>query len=94
MQTPQELSDKLLELAEESSRLGSELSRILTLKPDIWMEMRKSHSSDKSTDKQWDATEEGKKEMQVRLQLKSNQMMMSAIKTKLRVLSDETHNMY
>ncbi len=94
MQTPQELSDKLLELAEESSRLGTELSRILTLKPDIWMEMRKNHSSDKSTDKQWDATEEGKKEMQVRLQLKSNQMMMSAIKTKLRVLSDETHNMY
>lgn len=94
METPAQLSDRLLELAEESSRFSAELLDILMPKPDAWMSLRQSHQSDKATDTAWEMTDMGRREMWLKMRIKSNDRLSSAIKTKLRILENEAHNVY
>lgn len=94
METPNELANRLLELAEESSRMGDELSEILMRKPKVWLEMRGNYESDTRTERAYEATIDGTKELWLKLRLKGNDRLSSAIKTKLRILENEAHNIY
>lgn len=94
METPGQLADRLLEIAEESSRFSGELIELLQPKPEAWTELRKLHQSDKATDVAWDMTEHGRREMWLKMRIKSNDRLSSAIKTKLRILENEARNIY
>lgn len=60
----------------------------------MWVAMREYYKSDTATDRAWQATELGKEETKTKLKLKALEKEMSAIKTHLKVKSDEARNMY
>ena len=91
---PHELAQSLEEKAHEFSVQTDFLIEILEKKPAIWNEMRRDFKSDTSCERAWNATENGIKEMRYRLKLKALEKEMSAIRTQLRVASDEARNIY
>lgn len=91
---PVRLSEILLHFSAQYSAKGDELQQLLTLKVAAWPELRKESGSDKQADKAWDATANGIMEMGLRLQLKSLEKLMSAIKSHLRVKETEARNMF
>ena len=58
------------------------------------MLIRESHKSDTATERAWQSTAEGIRETRIKLKLKALEKQMSAIKTHLKTLSDEAHNLY
>ena len=94
MQTPQQLTETLMRQSAEFGHLSDELADILDTKAVKWVELRKEHKSDTATERAWQATPEGMRETRVKLSLKKLEKQMSAIKTHLKTLSDEAHNMY
>lgn len=92
--TPGRLAEIGVELSGWYARLSQELEDILVFKPERWMEMRKEYKSDKTTDRAWDATEEGKKETRLRIQTKYIEKVLSQIKVLLRVKENESYNRY
>lgn len=94
MQTPHELTEILMRLSADFGKKSDELGEILTLKASRWIELRKENKSDTATERAWQATDEGIKETKLKLDLKSLEKKMSAIKTHLKVLSDEAHSLY
>lgn len=92
--TPRELADFKIVLAGEYSFLSSQLEKILTRKPAIWNEMRKNHQSDKATEREYEATEDGINEMGLRMRLKSVEKLLSALSSSLRVAEGEARNLH
>lgn len=94
MDTPQDLSNRLLDLSSEYSRNSDLLSEILGAKPKLWLAIRLKSKSDTSAEREWQATEAGIQETTLKLKLKSLEKEMSAVRTKLRVMDTEAHNLY
>ena len=93
-ESPPQLAEHLLGLASDYSRLSDELAEVLTAKPMKWIELRAVASSDTQAERAWSATEDGVKEVVLRLKVKALEKVMSAIKTRLRVLEGEANNLY
>lgn len=93
-ESPNTLSDRLLAQSAEFQALSDQLSEVLKVKPSKWLEIRTGKASDTSAEREWAATPEGIAETVTKLKLKALEKSMSAIKTKLRVMSDESHNLY
>ena len=94
METPTDLSERLLEQSARFSELSDELSTILEGKPKIWLNIRSQTQSDTSAERTWAATPDGIQETILKLKLKALEKSMSAIKTRLRIASDEARNLY
>jgi hypothetical protein len=94
METPHELAEERVTLSGEYSNQSERLGYILSVRPAVWMELRKNVGSDKAADRAWEATEMGIEEMKLRLSLKAKEKRMSAIRTMLEVLSAESRNQY
>ena len=94
--SPGRLSEINVALASYYEKLSEELADILIFKTDYWLELRRSEgvNSDKMTDRLWDATDNGKKEIKLRYTLKGVEKVMSTIKTMLRTKENEAHNIY
>lgn len=92
--TPGEISEKIVEYAEEYSTLSDKLGMVLSGKPTLWMELRDKHKSDTACEREWAGTILGLEETRLRLRLKSLDKTMSALKTRLRVLEGEARNLY
>lgn len=92
--TPGRLGEILRDLAGLYSRKAEMLKNILVFKADRWRELRPLHKSDKSTDREWDSTREGKDEIRLRWEMKYMEKAMSSIKTDLRVKEVESRNIY
>lgn len=90
---PKTMAEYRVQLSGYYSQTSSALEVILFEKPGKWMDMRKENKSDSSTDKAWDATEEGKREMVYRFQLKRIEKMMSSLNSALRVAENEAKNL-
>lgn len=93
METPSELSDRLVEESAKYSQATEELTEILRTKSVRWLELRKNVASDTRADREWDSTMDGIMEMSLRLKLKALEKSMSAIKTRLRVVEMEVRNL-
>lgn len=94
MDTPGQLSETLIAQSAEFGKLSDQLAEVLKAKPGIWMHLRETTKSDTSAERAWASTEQGIAETVLKLKLKSLEKSMSAIKTRLKVLSDEAHNIY
>lgn len=92
--TPSQLSDTLMSQSAEFSSLSDQLAEVLKVKPSKWIEIRATVESDTRAERVWSATSEGIAETVIRLKLKALLSSMSAIKTRLRTLSDEAKNLY
>jgi hypothetical protein len=91
---PAELTIILMELAADYSRKTDEFIQVLGRKAEVWAQLRERVESDKQADKAWEATINGRLETSLRLELKSLEKLMSALKTHLRVRETEAKNQW
>ncbi|MDO8094425.1 MAG: hypothetical protein Q6360_13185 [Candidatus Brocadiales bacterium] len=89
-----ELAERRVELSAEYARDSELLEGILEKKAWMWPDIRKGMKSDKSADKQWDASTDGVMEIKLRLRMKASEKKMSAARTLLEVLSGEARNQW
>jgi hypothetical protein len=90
--SPRQLADYRIYLAALFSMRAAEMQRILAVKPGVWLAMRDEKKSDKATDREWQGTEEGARETQLKWELRRIDKLSSAIASKLRVMGDEARN--
>ena len=91
---PGRLAEVAVLLSSYYATLSQEIEDVLVFKADYWQELRKGLTSDKSTDRAWDATDSGKQEIRLRSQLKYIEKTISSIKFLLRVKENESRNQY
>lgn len=80
-------------LAGHYAYLGGLLGEILTEKPVKWNLLRDNVKSDTAAERKWQATEDGVKEMRLRIEMKSTERLMSAIKTRIEIATNERYNL-
>ena len=93
-QTPHQLAQQRLNIAEEYSKLGKELVELKKIKAMWWEAKRSDFKSDTSAERAWDLTREGQQYQELQMRLKSREFKMSAIKTMLEVMNAEMRNQY
>ena len=93
---PGELSILRSWLAGQYARTGALLTGILMRKPSVWQEIREREGikSDRSADRAWEATPDGLKEMQYRMELKICDKLTSAIRTRIEIFQGEARNTF
>jgi len=89
---PEEAVEMHAQLAGLYAFYSETLEDILLSKPQNWARLREKHKSDKSTDLEWYATENGKNERGITMRLKSITKMMSALKSIITNASTEMNN--
>lgn len=82
------------QMSGEMSYLISQLGEIKTKKPELWLEMRKSHNSDSATNKAYDATELGVLEVQLRGKVKQCEKLMQGLNSIIKLAEAESRNQY
>lgn len=92
MKTPHELAEENVTFTAAYERASADLEEILASKPLVWMTLREESKSAAEADKKWDATEDGVKEMRLRMKLKRWEKHISSNKTLLRILEGEARN--
>lgn len=92
--SPARAANLKISLAAEYSYYMGRLEDILTRRPTIWMEMRKTNQSDKATDREWESTQDGIDEMVCRSRLKRIEKLISSLSTYVRVAEGEARNQY
>jgi hypothetical protein len=92
--SPGELSELRMQLSADYSFTATRLDEILMLKPKEWLRIREKATSDNQADRKWELTDNGSLEKVYRQQLKTCEKMMSAIKTRIEVMTGEAKNQY
>jgi len=80
---PHEAVEMRVQLSGLYSFYSSQLEDILIRKPNAWFQIRNNgkHKSDKSADREWETTEDGKNEIGLSMRLKRIEKMLSSLKT-------------
>jgi hypothetical protein len=91
---PRRLADFRVYLAALYSLRAAEMQQILAVKPGIWLDIRGEKNSDKATDREWQATEKGQRETQLKWELRRIDKLSAALASKLRVMEGEAKNQY
>ena len=93
---PGKLAEYKQLLAAHYAQLTELLTDIEISKPERWLKIRSQEgiSSDKSADREWDMTEDGKSEIQIRNRLKAMDKLTSSISTRIRVAEGESRAQY
>lgn len=92
--TPRQLADDLMAQAEQFSRYSGDYAGYLKVQADFFQERRADFKSDNACQKAFDASAEGVNMNIIKLKLKALEKQMSALKTMLRLLETEAHNIY
>lgn len=94
--SPGELSELNMSLAGYYGLNATELDGILAIKADKWIKIRSEEGvkSDAQADRLWEQTVEGQRERRLKLQQKTIEKLMSAIKTRIGVMTIEAKNQY
>lgn len=77
------------ELSGEFSYLVGQLEDIKARKPLVWLEMRKEHKSDSSTNRAYEGTEDGMKEVNLRGKLKQCEKLMQGLNSLIKLAEQE-----
>lgn len=91
--TPSRIAKIKVILAGKYARVMNELEQILLQKPIIWNKMRPDYKSDAATERAWEASDLGLKELHWNIQRKKVEKMISAASSLIKVKSDEAHNL-
>lgn len=92
--TPQQASDKMLELSERQSRYSDEYANLEEQRLRHFILNRPRHKSDKACENEWAGSEDGIKHMRLHLELKKLAKELSVIKTFLRHSENIARNLY
>ena len=92
--SPAELTDILQWLSGLYGVIAWDMSQVESKKPFEWTELRKRCQSANETDKLWETTELGQLEIKHKWELRILDKMSSAIKARLRRLTEEAHNQF
>jgi len=90
--SPGQLADYRVYLAALYSLRAAEMQDILAVKPGKWLDIRGEKNSDKATDREWQATDLGQRETQLKWELRRIDKLSSAAATKLRIMEVEARN--
>jgi hypothetical protein len=90
--SPGRLADYRIHLAALFSLRAAEMQRILAVKPNPWLRIRDHKNSDKAADREWQSTEYGYRETELKWEIKRIDRLSSAIAQKLRIMQDEARN--
>ena len=91
---PHVLADIRLELGAEYAFLSAQLEDILLEKAGAWISFREAAKSTVAADREWESSESGRRELSLKIRLKTVEKLMSAIKTKLEMSKVEGANYY
>jgi len=91
---PGRLADYRIYLAALYSLRAAEMQKILGGKAALWLDIRAEKNSDTATDREWETTTGGQREIQLKWELRRIDKLSSAINTKLRVMEGEARNQF
>lgn len=81
-------------LAAEYARMSEEWADLQELRNIFWPDIRENVKSDKAADTQWERTENGKKQMRLKMRMKANIQQQNALSTSIRVAENEARGIY
>lgn len=90
---PHLLAEKRMSLSDEYSVLSDDLANVLAHKAMEWTAYRVNSKTDKEADRKWEASDDGLKEMRLRLKLKALEKQISSYRSMLDVLQGEARNL-
>lgn len=94
MKTPHELADERIGLAEEYSRYSGLLAELIKKRAEHYKENREKHKSDTAVEREWENTEVGVQMTIIKMKLKTIEKKLSATATMLRLMENESKNLY
>lgn len=92
--TPREIQAERDKLTAEYMFQSGKLADVLSIKAVQWLIIRDGVKTDKKADQLWNASEEGLKEMRLKLWLKAAEKRLSSLRTHMELLNAEARNQY
>lgn len=91
---PRDYTQELMDMAEEYSKSGNELAQIQVSKSSAILFLKAKCKTMREAELQWQCTPEGKKELELVYKLRGLKELMQALKTKIRISTDEHYGHY
>ena len=93
-QTPNQLANSRLVIADEYGKLGERKVELLKIRSVYYQSFREDVKSDAALERRWETTLEGMELLEIREKMKSKEFKMSAIKSMLDTKNFESRNQY
>lgn len=90
--SPRQVADYRVYLAALYSLRAAEIQSILAVKPPLWLQLRVEKNSDAATDRLWETTDKGQREIQLKWELRRIEKLSNALGSKLRIMEAEARN--
>lgn len=94
MKTPHEFADERLGLAEEYSRYSGLYAEMIKHRAEHYRDKRPNFKSDTAVQRDWEMTEQGVQMEIIKMKLKTIEKKLSATATMLRLMENESKNLY
>ena len=94
METPRELAQLNLVDADHCSKLAERLNQLEDLYDLWWKSMEADFKSVASQERAWGRTKDGQEMREIKMKIRSKERKISARKSYLRVLENESRNQY
>lgn len=94
MKTPHALAEERVKMAEEYSRYSGMYADYNKKRAVHFRAERPNHKSDTATERAWEITPDGVNMMAIKMKLKALEKQMSASNTMLRLMENESKNLY
>ena len=91
---PSTEANRLIELSARHTALSEEIKSLVRIKAKIWPILREHAKSKADADREWEMSEHGIREREIKIEMESLASQMSAIKTWLRQQEVEAKNQY
>ena len=92
--SPHELADERINLAEEYSRYSGMLAELIKKRAEHYKDKRPNMKSDIAVEREWENTEVGVQMTIIKMKLKTIEKKLSATATMLRLMENESKNLY
>lgn len=94
MKTPHQIAEERIGLAEEYSRYSGQYAELIKKRAEHFKLERPNNKSDTATERAWERTDEGIRMTIIKMKLKAIEKQLSASNTMLRLLENESKNLY
>lgn len=94
MKSPHQIAEERVGMAEEYSRYSGMFADLIKKRADHFKTERPNHKSDTAVERAWEQTPDGVQMTILKLKLKALEKQMSASNTMLRLLENESKNLY
>jgi hypothetical protein len=92
--TPRQVRDFKTYLTAIYSLYAGEMKEIATARASAWLDIRAEKNSDKAADREWQTTEKGIREIELKWDMRRIDKLISALNTHMRVMEGESKNQW